>query len=114
MIVSHHCQAGQTAFGRLRLEDHRQLLAKEAHDEAPGSCGRCGTATLCCVLVGLCSTAAPGCASLEELENSHASSGLRPRVTTASTLLPLGHDGSGVEASATFTLYKGSRAVVLA
>src|SRR5436190_23333087 len=111
MIVSHHRQACQSAFGRLRLEDHRQLLAKEAHDEAPESCA---TTTLRCVFVGSCSTAVPGCASLEELENSHASRGLRPRVTTASTLLPLGHDGSGVESSATFTLYNGSRAVVLA
>src|SRR5205807_4974578 len=104
MIVGHHGQAGQTTFGCFCLEDHRQLLAKEAHDEAPKSCGTCGTAAGVPIVRRFCALwggGTPGCASLEELENSHASSGLRPRVTTASTLLPPGHDGSGTEASAT-------------
>src|SRR5947209_1303985 len=120
MIVGHHGQAGQTTFGCFCLEDHRQLLAKYAHDEAPRLCGTCGIAAGVPIVRRFCASwggGTPGCAlavSLEELKNSHARSGLRPNVTTASILFPLCHEESGLEESATFTLYKSSCAAMLA
>src|SRR5437763_7612091 len=120
MIVGHHGQTGQTTFGCFCLEDHRQLLAKYAHGEAPVWRGKCGTAAGIPIVCRFCASwggGAPGCAlavSLEELKNNHANKGFRPNTTTASILLPLCHEESGFEESATFTLYKGSCAAMLA